>query len=162
MRQKAEKEQTRLEELQKDLKAALEKKDPQAVGRQLEASDLYWTDAYRLLATTGKSFCLECHRAGDVKGKEEQGPALELGFERLRPDWTRRWLANPRRLFGYDPAMPQNFPRQDDPKAVPALVELMDAPALAQITALRDVLLNFPKVAELPANRYYRSVTGGK
>ena len=91
---------------------------------------------------------------------EEKGPPLELSYERLRPEWTERWLANPKRLFPYDPIMPQNFPRVSKDKET--LQELFDGSSIKQITALRDVLMNLPKIADLPGNRnYYWSTLGG-
>jgi mono/diheme cytochrome c family protein len=106
-------------------------------------------DAFRLL-TNKNSPCLQCHQAGraKVQGKEALGPPLELSYERLRPEWTRYWLANPKRLITYDANMPQNFPRNQDNYR-----DIFDAPSAEQIKALRDLLMNFPKAADLPANR---------
>jgi mono/diheme cytochrome c family protein len=122
------------------------------------AKSLYWADAYSLLATTGRSACLTCHSVGAVPAGEEQGPPLELAYARLRPGWTAHWLANPKRLLTYDTAMPQNFPNgQED------FQELFPGSSLEQIQAARDVLMNLPKVADLPENRSYRqATTGGK
>ncbi len=76
------------------------------------AKSLYWSDAYSLVATPGRSACLNCHRVGDVPANEEKGPPLELSFSRLRPGWTEHWVAYPNRLITYNNApMPQNFPR---------------------------------------------------
>jgi mono/diheme cytochrome c family protein len=155
----AEKERDDLEAEVKALKEAVEKKDDGAVARRLEGSNLYWTDAYRLLATSGKSFCVECHNAGAVKttkAKEDQGPPLELSFNRLRPDWTERWFANPKRLLTYDTAMPQNFGKDQS-----NLRDLFEGSSLEQVQALRDVLMNFSKVADMPVNRSYRAATSG-
>ena len=52
--------------------------------------------------------------------------------------------------------MPQNFPRNEK-----NYTEIFDGSPLDQLTAVRDVLLNFPKVANRPENRYYRSGSGG-
>jgi len=67
-----------------------------------------------------------------------------------------RWLANPRRLFSYDTPMPPNFPHGKKDYQ-----DLFEGTSLEQIQAVRDLLLNFPKEAALPANRYYRQTTGG-
>src|SRR5262249_44806329 len=74
------------------------------------AASLYWTDAYSLTATRGRSACLTGHRVGAVPASEEKGPPLDLAHGRLRPGWTEHWIANPRRLLTYDTTMPQNFP----------------------------------------------------
>jgi mono/diheme cytochrome c family protein len=120
------------------------------------AASLYWTDAYSLLATPGRSSCLQCHSVGTVPASELQGPPLELAFQRLRPGWTEHWIANPKRLITYDTSMPQNFPNgQVD------FQELFPGSSLEQLQAARDVLMNLPKVAETPENRAYRSATSG-
>jgi hypothetical protein len=121
----------------------------------------YMVDGYRLLVNA-KSPCLECHRVGRVPATgnppQEQGPPLEISFERLRPEWTERWLANPKRLFTNEPNMPGNFPRDKE-----YFRDVFDGASREQIAALRDVLMNYPKVADLPANRGYPKPTpGGK
>ncbi len=123
------------------------------------ARSLYWHDAYKLIATPGKSICLDCHRVGAVTAAKEQGPPLELSFNRLRPGWTEHWMANPDRLFTYPSVMPQNFPKSGQP----VFQDLMPGTSLQQIGAIRDVLMNLPKVADMPVNRSYReATTGGK
>ena len=85
------------------------------------------------------------------------GPPLELAAERLRPDWMQRWIASPQRLLIYPDGqhpMPANFKSNDPPW--PEFAGSM----LQQATAIRDVLVNYPKVADLPVNRYYRSTSG--
>ncbi|MFL5242765.1 MAG: c-type cytochrome [Gemmataceae bacterium] len=145
-----DKEVAELNEKSKNIRKDIEKR--------WEDREVYANDAYHLLANASKSFCLECHRAGNALAKEEKGPPLELSFERLRPEWTVQWLANPRRLFTYDPIMPQNFPKGQD-----VLPELFEGDSRQKVTALRDVLMNLPKVADMPANRnYYQSTLGGK
>jgi hypothetical protein len=125
-----------------------------------EASrSLYWHDAYKLIATPVQSVCMECHSVGDVKASKEQGPPLELSFDRLRPGWTEAWLANPDRLLTYPSVMPQNFPRHGPP----ASPDLVPGTSPERVEAIRDVLMNLPKVADLPVNRTYReAITGGK
>ena len=52
--------------------------------------------------------------------------------------------------------MPQNFQR--DQKLYTTTFE---GSSLDQLRAVRDVLMNFPKIANRPENRYYRSGSGG-
>jgi mono/diheme cytochrome c family protein len=123
------------------------------------AKSLYWHDAYKLIATPGKSICLDCHSVGDVKATKEQGPPLELSAGRLRPGWTEYWMANPDRLLTYPSVMPQNFPRHGPP----VFQDLLPGTSPQQVESIRDVLMNLPKVADLPVNRTYReATTGGK
>jgi cytochrome c2 len=122
------------------------------------AKSLYWADAYSLIATRTRSACLNCHSVGQVPASEEKGPPLELAYSRLRPGWTEHWIANPKRLITYDTSMPQNFGNDQSD-----FQELFPGTPLEQLRAARDVLMNLPKVAEMPENRSYRqATTGGK
>ncbi|HEX5271255.1 MAG TPA: hypothetical protein VFW33_12230, partial [Gemmataceae bacterium] len=158
-----------------DAKSDVEKKDAErgvaVVNAQIKAlqgyaadpgeaaKSLYWHDAYKLIATPGRSICLDCHNVGDVKSTKPQGPPLELSFDRLRPGWTEYWMANPDRLLTYPSVMPQNFPRHGPP----VFQDLLPGTSPQQVEAIRDVLMNLPKAADLPVNRSYReAATGGK
>ena len=81
-------------------------------------------------------------------GSEEFHSAPLPTAERLRPEWTKRWIANPQRLFTYSPLMPQNFPR-DSVKYQDYLV----GSSLQQAEAVRDVLMDLPRLADLPGVR---------
>jgi mono/diheme cytochrome c family protein len=152
--------QKSLDELKAEAKA---KKGPafDEMDRAWRSGDLYATDAYRLLANYNTP-CLGCHKVGEFPAKNlraGQGPPLDLAWQRLRPEWTLRWLANPDRLISYPTPMPQNFPRnQVDAKGNGVLYpEFLGTPG-QQATAVRDVLLDLPHVSELPGNRVYRPV----
>jgi hypothetical protein len=117
--------------------------------------EAYAGDAYRLLANYNR--CLNCHQVGPQAPTQPIGPPLELAPERLRPDWTLRWIASPQRLLIYPDgqhAMPTNFKSNDPPWPE------FDGTMLEQATAVRDLLINYPRVAEMPVNRYYRSTSG--
>src|SRR5262249_49367754 len=101
-----------LKSLQEQLNA-LKQKDKQETfikdqQRQWEEKDAYAFDAYRLL-TNYNNPCLSCHQVGNLPGKQANGPPLELTWERLRPEWTQRWIANPERMLSYSSPMPPNF-----------------------------------------------------
>jgi mono/diheme cytochrome c family protein len=124
---------------------------------QWKQQDAYATDAFRLL-TNYNNPCLGCHTIGSLKAKqprETQGPPLDLAWQRLRPGWTERWLANPNRLISYPTPMPANFGKGEKPYP-----EFHGMP-LEQLTAVRDVLMFYPKVVEMPANRFYQHTTPG-
>jgi hypothetical protein len=129
--------------------------------KRWEQTDIYSQDAFRLLANRQRSICLACHKVGTMEPKEYQGPDLGEAHERLRPEWTLRWIASPQRLIYYKTPMPQNFPRG----AAPDYRELFDTASpnlsLEQVRAIRDVLMNFPRVSEMPVNRKYREDQGG-
>jgi hypothetical protein len=154
-----------LEELQntqrqirnQDKKAAAKNPFLKEQTAQWEEEEAYAVDAFRLL-TNYNNPCMGCHNVGALKAKnrkEEQGPPLDLAWQRLRPEWTERWIANPERLISYPTPMPANFRRVDPPYPE------FDGTLIDQIRAVRDVLLFYPKVADMPANRYYRSAPAG-
>jgi len=121
-----------------------------------ESKEAYATDAYRLLASNDR--CLNCHQVGQLQAKQPTGPPLNLTAERLRSDWTLRWIASPQRLLIYPDgqhSMPQNFKSNDQPW--PEFQGTM----LDQVTAVRDVLIDYPRVSAIPANRAYHPPTGG-
>jgi mono/diheme cytochrome c family protein len=144
---------------------AIAKKAEEEADKKLKAGDTkdlkkdyedgaYAADGYRLLLRVQKNTCLECHT---VQGSGTlKGPALDLADGRLRPDWTRRWIANPKAMFSYDPAMlPVIVNHKEDFQSL-----FVGAP-LQQIDAIRDVLMDLSRVAALPSNRYFHMLPGG-
>jgi hypothetical protein len=117
-----------------------------------EQQRAYATDAYRLLANY--NLCLNCHEVGTTTAKQPIGPVLTLTEERLRPDWTFRWIANPQRLLIYPQTghpMPQNFPGDKIENQ-----DLFVGTPREQAAAVRAALMNYAKIAEMPENRFYR------
>jgi hypothetical protein len=124
--------------------------------KQWEAHGAYASDAFRLLANYDR--CLNCHQVGALVPKQPIGPPLDLAADRLRPDWLLRWIGNPQRLLLYPDGpnpMPQNFPSNAKPGT-----DFAGTP-LDQITAVRDALIDYPKISSMPANRMYRPQAGG-
>lgn len=122
-----------------------------------ESDGAYATDAFRLLANYNNP-CLSCHNVGSLKaknGREAQGPPLDLAWQRLRPEWTARWIANPDRMLSYPTPMPSNF------KGVDPYPEF-DGNLLQQIFGVRDVLMDYPKVEDMPVNRFFRPASLGE
>jgi len=141
----------------KTWKEELDKKNYDRLRKPWEETGAYASDAYRLL--TDRNLCLQCHSIGNVASSLPQGPNLALTADRLRPEWVKEWIANPDRLFGYKPAMPQNFPNDslDYQNVFPGRT-------IDQVTAVRDVLMDLPRVADMPGNRSRAPVAaaGGK
>ena len=143
-RQDAEKERDALKKLLADLPA--KEKSPNA----------FAVDAYHLLTAGRAGACMQCHSVGPLEAKPSPyGPPMDILSDRLRPEWTERWLANPKRLLTYQSFMPANYPR------VPSLAQEKDqnlypGMPLDHITALRDLLMIYPKVAGLTGIRDYR------
>jgi hypothetical protein len=92
--------------------------------------------------------------------EQVQGPSLALTADRLRPEWTRRWIAMPQRFLHYKTVMPQNFPANatSNPYADSFIGSEKNFPD-EQIRAVRDFLMIYPQVAEWPALKY-RSAPG--
>ena len=81
----------------------------------------------RQLFTSGTP-CLKCHITGDpVRDAQAIAPNFLLAGERLKPDWTFRWLLDPAQI---DPgtAMPTGLFRKDGERWV---INLPNAPASA-------------------------------
>jgi mono/diheme cytochrome c family protein len=117
----------------------------------------YASDAFRMLAN---SPCLACHQVPGVNGPSKY-PSMGIAPERLRPDWTLRWLANPQRMMVYAEGahpMPPNFPNGDKQ---PWWTEFGDKTSFQKVVATRDILMNLQRVSESPANRYYRAAPPG-
>jgi hypothetical protein len=74
------------------------------------------TDAERLLARqmfTSGTPCLKCHITGDAtRDKTATAPNFLLASERLKPDWTYRWLLDPQAISP-GTAMPKELFRKE-------------------------------------------------
>jgi S1-C subfamily serine protease len=101
-------------------------------------------DAMKIV--TDGNYCVKCHSVGDyeVRGSVRTlGPKLDEVYRRLRPDYTRRWIANPQRILPYT-GMPVNIPY--DP-AAPNLggvnQALFPGTSIMQVDGVVDLLMNF-------------------
>ena len=149
-----------LDAAKKDADAAekrLKDNDFKGLTEQYEESNAYADDSYRLLISVAGRACLGCHQIQGSGGKK--APPLDLAADRLRPEWTKRWIANPQAMFSYNPAMPTNFPKK--PKGGEKSQDLFVGSTLEQISAARDVLMDLSRVSGLPANRFYHMAPAG-
>ena len=160
--------QKQREDLKKELdtlKATADKKDFKPLDQTWLETEAYAADAYRLLANYNTP-CLSCHQAGNLPFKAAQGPPLDLAWERLRPEWTLRWIASPDRLISYPTPMPQNFARNEvDARGNSKLTKAFLGTPIQQVEATRDLLMALPRIADMPVNRYYQppsAASGGK
>ena len=98
-------------------------------------------DAMKLLLDA-KTDCAKCHLIGDYSPGGEvrttMAPNLDRVGRRIRPEFLRRWLANPKSVLPYT-AMTVNFPPTGDPLEP----DLFDGNTLEQIEAVRALLLNY-------------------
>lgn len=138
----------RLQDVEKEAESW---KKLEAQPKSWEQDRIYATDAFRLLVNN--DLCLACHQVGS-HGSKPIGPRLDVVSDRLRPEWTRMWLAAPQRMMVYPKGahpMPQNFPNGEI-----KLQDVFNGPPLDQVTGIRDVLMLYPKVADMPEDRKYR------
>jgi hypothetical protein len=92
------------------------------------------------------NFCVKCHivsdfsPAGSVRAK---APNLADVYRRLRPDFVRDWIANPKMILPFTP-MPVNIPYENPPAI---LSQLYHGTNVEQIQALTDLLMNYDQYA---------------
>jgi hypothetical protein len=101
-------------------------------------------DAMKIVANG--NFCVKCHSVADYDppgGNRAKAPNLAAVYRRLRPDYVRDWIANPKMILPYT-SMPVNIPYENPP---PVLQELYHGTNVEQIEALTDLLMNFDQYA---------------
>ncbi|MBL8792969.1 MAG: c-type cytochrome, partial [Planctomycetia bacterium] len=149
MRKKTEEARDLIKKEVERLKAEAAQNDPAQQQQRWATREAWLLDGFKPLVSEGaNAVCINCHQIGSVLPKEKQGPNLDLTWHRLRPEWTKLWLANPQRFMTYTTPMPQNFPRNAS-----QFQDLIRGPSLEQLTGVRDALINYPKVIDMPANR---------
>ncbi len=78
----------------------------------------------RELFTHQAAPCLRCHATGDpVTDRTATAPNFQLVPERLKPDWTERWIVHPE-IIRPGTAMPSDLFRWDGKRWIFALAEL--------------------------------------
>jgi cytochrome c551/c552 len=101
-----------------------------------------------LSIVTNGNYCVKCHLLGDYAppgSVKAQAPNLDRVYRRLRPDFLRNWLANPKRLLPYT-GMPVNFPvdKPIDAKLFPTHGKVIaEGTSQEQLNAVVDLLLNY-------------------
>jgi cytochrome c2 len=99
---------------------------------------------------TNGNYCVKCHAVADFEPQGDRntfGPNLADVYRRLRPEFTRDWIANPARILPYT-GMPVNIPyRPDDPHLGGVAQNLYEGTSVEQLTGLVDLLMNFDAYA---------------
>jgi cytochrome c2 len=121
--------------------------DPRTTRSHLEEAEAKHPGRLRdaLNIVVDGNYCVKCHLVGDFNpaGTDRaKGPQLADVFQRLRPDYLRDWIANPKRILPYT-AMPLNIPHDK-----PVSQALYRGDSLEQLNALTDLLLNFDRFTE--------------
>lgn len=99
-----------------------------------------------------KNYCRQCHivadydPGGDPKAK---APNLANVYQRLRPNYVRRWIARPAQILPYT-AMPENvkYKPQDPVHLGGVSQELFPGTSIEQVDGLVDLLMNFDVYAK--------------
>lgn len=109
----------------------------------VEAAGAHFKSAIRVI-TDGRNGCTQCHAAGDFS-KSAKAPNLEMVYQRLRPDYVRRWIARPAGTLPYT-QMPDNFKVTGDAATEGFVVKgdrYIDGDATQQLDRMVDLLMNW-------------------
>jgi Cytochrome c len=114
------------------------------VADQVKQESLKMDGAMKIV--TDANYCVKCHLIGDFAPEgnvRAHAPDLSLAQFRLRPDYMRQWIANPKRLLHYTP-MPVNVPYvADDPHLGGVSQALLSGTSIEQVDALVQLLQNY-------------------
>ncbi len=122
--------------------------DPAARAEESALEGTRFNDAMKIV--TSPDYCVKCHIVGDFSPQgAERGKAPDLArvFERLRPNYIRRWIARPNGILPYT-SMPVNIQyKPDDPFQGGVAQPLYHGTSTEQVDALVDLLMNYDKYA---------------
>jgi hypothetical protein len=108
-----------------------------------------FNDAMKVV--TNNNYCVKCHLVGDFEPKgadQAKAPDLSVVYRRLRPDFMRKWIANPKSILPYT-SMPTNIPYDPDaPHLGGVSQDLFHGTSIDQLDGLVDLLMNFDQYAK--------------
>ncbi|MCA9264562.1 MAG: c-type cytochrome, partial [Planctomycetales bacterium] len=91
-------------------------------------------------------YCVKCHLVGDFEPQgsdRAKAPDLSEVYSRLRPEYMRRWIANPAKILPYT-SMPQNIPFDPESDTLGGMAQtLYPGTSIEQLDALVDLLSNY-------------------
>jgi cytochrome c2 len=97
------------------------------------------------------NYCVKCHRVEDFQPQGDPttfGPNLANVHPRLRPEYVRNWIANPKRTLPYT-GMPVNIPYTPEAENLGGVAQkLFSGTSLEQLSGLVDLLMNFDTYAK--------------
>jgi len=92
------------------------------------------------------SKCVQCHKLGDFtpKGSDKGlAPNLDQVYRRLRPDFLKDWIANPKRVLPYT-GMPVNIPYKTEAPFYGGVEQsVYHGTSFEQLAGLVDFLMNY-------------------
>jgi hypothetical protein len=126
------------QEYQERLRALAESERPRGATRFDQAMNI----------VTSSDYCVQCHLVGDFVPKASpraMAPDLAEVHRRLRPEFMKRWIANPKQGLPYTP-MPVNIKyNASDPHLGGVSQLLFRGTSLEQLQAVVDLLMNYPR-----------------
>jgi hypothetical protein len=135
----------RKEQEYRSLNPSADLKDP--------ARSVRFDDAIRVI--TNNNYCVKCHAVADfVPQGNARALAPNLGdvYRRLRPEYMRDWIANPKMILPYT-SMPVNIPYDASaPYHGGISQDLFRGNAEEQVEGLVDLLTNFDQYAKSNTN----------
>lgn len=97
------------------------------------------------------NYCVKCHAVGEFQPQGDPttfGPNLASVHPRLRPEFVRNWIANPKRILPYT-GMPVNIPFNPAADHLGGVAQkLFAGTSLDQLDGLVDLLMNFDTYAK--------------
>lgn len=115
------------------------------------ATSTRFNDAMNIVINN--NYCVKCHLVGDFNPKgadRAKAPDLADVGSRLRPDYLRKWIANPKALLPYT-SMPVNVPYNETAtvfQPVPNQPALYHGSTTETVDALVDLLLNYDEYSK--------------
>ncbi len=95
---------------------------------------------------TNQNYCIKCHLIGNYTPESNQralAPDLSKVQFRLRPEYVKRWIANPKSILPYT-AMPVNIPFDpNSPTLGGVSQEIYPGTSIDQLNGLVDLLMNY-------------------
>jgi len=100
---------------------------------------------------TSPNYCVKCHIVGDfTPAGADRGIAPDLSrvYQRLRPDYMRRWIAKPTSILPFS-SMPVNLPYKPEDAFLGGVAQdLYHGTSIDQVDALVDLLMNYDSYAK--------------
>ncbi len=95
---------------------------------------------------TSTQYCVQCHLIGDFVPEgspRAHAPNLGMAQYRLRPEYVRDWIANPKRILPYT-SMPVNVVYDPNSETLGGVEQnLFTGTSVEQVDALVDLLMNY-------------------
>ena len=92
------------------------------------------------------NYCVKCHGVGEFYPQGDAttfGPNLADVHRRLRPEYLRKWVANPKRILPYT-GMPVNIAYKAEADHLGGIAQtLFSGTSIEQLDGLVDLLMNF-------------------